>query len=211
MPKGSEELFNARREEIISACETLYRSMSFKDVTIKEIGSATSFTRTSIYNYFQTKEEIFLALLEREYDKWVAELTDLLNSHDALSAEELSSALARTLSHRELLLKIMSMNHYDMEENSRPDRLAEFKSSYRNLLQTVSRCLEKFLPRMTEKDRQDFLYVFFPFVYGIYPYADVAEKRYATIENAEEPFARLTVYELAYTCIKKLLISPTKS
>ena len=68
MPKGSEELTAARREEIINACEKLYRTMRFKEITIKEIGRETSFTRTSIYNYFETKEEIFLALLKREYD-----------------------------------------------------------------------------------------------------------------------------------------------
>ena len=60
MPKGSEELTNARKEEIIDACASLYETMGFKDVTIRDIGARTSFTRTSIYNYFQTKEEIFL-------------------------------------------------------------------------------------------------------------------------------------------------------
>ena len=54
MPKGSPELTNARKEEIINACEALYKTESFKDITIKEIGGITSFTRTSIYNYFQT-------------------------------------------------------------------------------------------------------------------------------------------------------------
>ena len=63
MPKGSEELTNARKEEIIDACAALYETVGFKDITIREIGERTSFTRTSIYNYFQTKEEIFLALL----------------------------------------------------------------------------------------------------------------------------------------------------
>lgn len=70
MPKGSKELTVSRKEEIITACEELYKTMSFKEITIKEIGNATSFTRTSIYNYFQTKEEIFLALLQREYERW---------------------------------------------------------------------------------------------------------------------------------------------
>lgn len=70
MPKGSKELTVSRKEEIITACEELYKAMSFKKITIKEIGNATSFTRTSIYNYFQTKEEIFLALLQREYERW---------------------------------------------------------------------------------------------------------------------------------------------
>lgn len=56
MPKGSEELTQARREEIIQSCASLYETMSFKDTTIKEIGAATSFTRTSIYNYFLTSQ-----------------------------------------------------------------------------------------------------------------------------------------------------------
>ena len=69
MPKGSEELTNARKDEIINACAALYETMSFREITLKEIGRQTSFTRTSIYNYFQTKEEIFLALMQREYEK----------------------------------------------------------------------------------------------------------------------------------------------
>ena len=67
MPKGSAELTNARKEEIIAACRELYENRSFKDITLKEIGQRTSFTRTSIYNYYETKEEIFLALLQKEY------------------------------------------------------------------------------------------------------------------------------------------------
>ena len=65
MPKGSPELTNARKEEIINACEKLYKTKSFKEITLKDISNETSFTRTSIYNYFHTKEEIFLAILKR--------------------------------------------------------------------------------------------------------------------------------------------------
>ena len=38
MPKGSETLTAARKEEIISACRKLYAVRSFKEITIKEIG-----------------------------------------------------------------------------------------------------------------------------------------------------------------------------
>ena len=65
MPKGSAKLTNSRREEIISACRKLYQTMSYREITIKEIAEETSFTRPSIYNYFETKEEIFLALFRR--------------------------------------------------------------------------------------------------------------------------------------------------
>lgn len=109
MPKGSKELTQARREEIINACEKLYQTMSFKDITIKEIGNVTSFTRTSIYNYFQTKEEIFLALFEKEYIRWNEELEDIRGEEDELSKEELSDRIAASLARREQLLKLLSI------------------------------------------------------------------------------------------------------
>ena len=34
MPARSEERTNARKEEIINACEMLYQTMNFKDITI---------------------------------------------------------------------------------------------------------------------------------------------------------------------------------
>lgn len=65
MPKVSAEHKSGRREEIINACSELYETMGFRDITLKEIGAYTSFSRPSIYNYFKTKEEIFLGLLTR--------------------------------------------------------------------------------------------------------------------------------------------------
>ena len=137
MPAGSIERTNARKEEIINACEKLYQTMSFKDITLKEIGKETSFSRTSIYNYFQTKEEIFLALLKREYDAWIWELCEAMESKETMTDDEIADVLARTLDNHRQLLKIMSMNHYDLEENSRMELLVEFKVSYGNAMKTV--------------------------------------------------------------------------
>lgn len=158
MPKGSEELTNARKEEIICACAALYQTMSFKEITMKEIGAATSFTRTSIYNYFQTKEEIFLALLQQEYERWITDLNEIAAAHEMLTEDELAGELAGSLERRALLLKLMSMNHYDMEENSRPERLMEFKVAYGNSIRALDRLLIKFRPEMDHEDRQQFLY-----------------------------------------------------
>ena len=201
MPKVSEEFLLARREEIIDACAELYRTMSFKDITIKEIGKITSFNRTSIYNYFNTKEEIFLALMQREYVLWVDELTKLVEEHETMSREELADALAMTLANRERLLKLLSMNHFDMEENSRTENLVEFKKAY----EAVKRCLEKFCPEMTEEDKQGFLYAYFPFVYGIYPYTFVTERQREAMEKAGVGFVYHSIYEISRNILRKLL------
>lgn len=205
MPKGSEELTAARKDEIITACAELYKTMSFKDITIKEIGSATSFTRTSIYNYFQTKEEIFLALLQREYERWIDSLKQIQAEHDRMTAEEFADALARSLEERTNLLKIMSMNHYDMEENSRMERLVEFKVIYGRSLAEVRNCLDKFFPEMSVRDKQDFIFSFFPFMFGIYPYTVVTEKQRDAMVQANVNYVYMSIYEITYTEVKKLL------
>lgn len=141
MPKGSPELTNERREEIISACEKLYQTMNFKDISIIEIGKITSFTRTSIYNYFNTKEEIFLAMLQKEYEKWIEELEKIISENKSLTKKDFADKIAKSLKNRGQLLKLMSMNHFDMEANSREENLTEFKKTYGKSLKAVERCL----------------------------------------------------------------------
>ena len=93
-----------QREEIINACEQLYRTMNFREITLKEIGSITSFSRSTIYNYFQTKEEIFLALL-----------------------------------------RLLSMNTYDMEANSRQELQAGVNYVYQTVYELTYDCLIRLL------------------------------------------------------------------
>ncbi len=205
MPKGSSELTNARKEEIVSACAKLYETMSFKDITIKEIGKETSITRTSIYNYFETKEEIFLALFQKEYELWVEGLNALIDENDRLDKDGAVSLFSRLLADRKVLLKLLSMNHYDMEENSKPENLTSFKKAYGASLDAVRRYFSKFFPDMEDEDLTRFIYAFFPFMFGIYPYTSVTEKQKKAMENAGIKFKTHSVYEIIYNCVKKLL------
>ena len=96
MPKGSPELTQVRHDEIVNACAKLYETMSFKEITIKEIANFTSFTRPSIYNYFQTKEEIFLALFKQEYEMWTKDVDELNPSGQGDARLEFSDQIAHT-------------------------------------------------------------------------------------------------------------------
>ena len=205
MVKGTPGFIAGRREEIINACEKLYQTMSFKEITLKEIGNAVPFSRPTIYNYFRTKEEIFLALYKREYDLWNEDLTSILEENETLSEDSLAGKIADSLARRGQLLKLLSMNNYDMEENSRPEFLTSFKSSYGKSLRLMRDLLEKFCPKMTGQELQNFVYIFFPFMFGIYPYTSVTEKQRAAMKEAEVDYMYQTVYELSYNCLMRLL------
>ena len=47
---------NERSIEIVMACRKLYRTMSYQEISLKEISCEISISRPSIYNYFVSKE-----------------------------------------------------------------------------------------------------------------------------------------------------------
>ena len=205
MRKVTSEQIARKREEIINACEQLYQTMSFREITLKEIGTITSFSRPTIYNYFETKEEIFLALFQREYDRWNEDLTAILNGNAELTKAELADQISASLAGREQLLKLLAMNNFDMEANSRQELLTAFKRSYGRSLQLMCMLVEKFCPEMRPADIQKFIYIFFPFMFGIYPYTSVTEKQREAMKEAGINYVYQTIYELTYSCLIRLL------
>ncbi len=205
MSRGSPQLTEARKEEILRACAELYETRGFKETTLKEIGAATTLTRTGIYLYFQTKEEIFLALLAKEYDSWVVEMQAVMAEQPILPRGDVAAVLARTLTDHPRLLRLLSMNLYEMEANSRPERLTDFKRSFGASLDTVERLIHQYLPEADDAWRQRFIYAFFPFIYGIYPYTSVTEKQEQAMRDAGIPYVYQSAYDLTFSFLNQLL------
>ena len=203
MIKGTPELIAGRREEIINACEKLYQTMSFKEITLKEIGNEVPFSRPTIYNYFQTKEEIFLALFEREYRTWTSELENI--GRKDVDAASLAEAIAKTLEKRALMLRLLSVNLYDMEENSRIERLVEFKKAYCASVDAFDLLLQKALPDQNEKERRETLVSAFEFIHGVYPYTHATEKQIEAMKEAGCRYEKKSIYELSLVGLKKIL------
>ena len=200
----SREIEIVRKEEIINACEELYKNTSFSEISIKLISEKTTFSRPSIYNYFKTKEEIFLALVTKEYYRWIEDLNKIYSISN-LSKVEFANELAHSLEKRIILLKLISVNMYEMEENSSLESVTEFKVSYGKSIEIVRKCLSKFFKEMDDKEIEKFIYTFFPFMIGIYPYAVVTDKKREAMEKANVYYEYYTLFEIASMGIKKML------
>ena len=193
-----------RKEEIIKACEELYKTTSFNEISIKLISKKTTFSRPSIYNYFNTKEEIFLALATKEYYKWIEDLNKIYNK-EKLSKDNFANELAHSLERRSNLLKLISVNMYEMEENSSVECVTEFKIAYGKSMDIVRNCLIKFFKDMNNKEVEKFIYTFFPFMIGIYPYAVVTDKKREAMKKANIHFKYYSLFEIVNMGIKKML------
>ena len=58
---------------------------------------------------------------------------------------------------------------------------------------------------MSEEDIRSFIYVFFPFMFGIYPYAAVTDKQKEAMKAAGVDFTYQSVYSITNRCLLRLL------
>ena len=105
-------------------------------------------------------------------------------------------AFAETLAGRRCMLKLLSMNLYDMEAGSRLESLVSFKRVYRDSLHAVGACLKAHFPRAGDEAVERFLYAFFPFLFGVYPYTEMTEKQKTAMKQAGVAYKEYTMSEL---------------
>lgn len=204
MPKISKEESLARRNEIIDACEELYRAESYHDITMTQVASKVSFGRANVYNYFQGKDEILLALLQREHELWAASLVRL-EERGPLADADLAEGLAQSVDERVQMLKLLAMNLYDIEQNSRLESLVEFKHTYGAAIQALRSLIATSKPQWDEARMDRFVFAFMPFLHGVYPYAFHSEKQLAAMKEAGITQPGLTIREMVRSMTLKLL------
>jgi len=201
----SSNIETKRKEEIVNACSKLYEEKSFKEITIKDIAEITSFSRPSIYYYFETKEEIFLEILKNEYLLWIDELDSIIKNNNTLSKNDFISMLSKSVENRSRLLKILAMNMYDIEDNTRLELLIEFKKVFKLSIDKNKELLSKYFSNMNEDSKEDFVFSFFEFMYGIYPYTYSTTKQKLAMDEANIKFKHKSIYELTYEFLYKTL------
>jgi AcrR family transcriptional regulator len=62
----------ARRQEIIAAARQVFASRGFEQATLDEIAELAEFGKGTLYNYFESKEALFLATFEDSFDRYQA-------------------------------------------------------------------------------------------------------------------------------------------
>ena len=75
------------------------------------------------------------------------------------------------------VVELVCLSAYDMDESSSLDRLTDMKIAYNRSICTVREFVKKYFPQITDEQLHEFIYLFFPFMFGIYPYAVVTDER----------------------------------
>ena len=71
MPKVSAEHKEARREQILAGAQRTFARYGYEGATVARLEEETGLSRGAIFNYFENKEALFVALVRRSSDRFV--------------------------------------------------------------------------------------------------------------------------------------------
>ncbi|OBH75878.1 TetR/AcrR family transcriptional regulator [Mycobacterium scrofulaceum] len=84
------------RDRILDAASKVFAAEGFAGATIDAIGQAAGFTKGAVYSNFESKDELFLALLDREFEQRGEQIAIALDRSDgdtAAAAREVSRSV----------------------------------------------------------------------------------------------------------------------
>jgi AcrR family transcriptional regulator len=83
------------RDRILDAASKVFAAEGFAGATIDAIGQAAGFTKGAVYSNFESKDELFLALLDREFERRGEQIATTLESGGDVPAA--AGALSRSV------------------------------------------------------------------------------------------------------------------
>ena len=82
MPKISDEAKTERREHVLAGARRCFAAFGYEGATVVRLEAETGLSRGAIFNWFPTKEELFLELAARDNARLAATWAD--EGHEAL-------------------------------------------------------------------------------------------------------------------------------
>ncbi|MCA9648377.1 MAG: TetR family transcriptional regulator [Myxococcales bacterium] len=120
----------ARRRAILTVAARLLGRKQYHRITMAEVARRCHLAKGTLYLYFRSKEELFLAALEDELAQWfdaLGEQLAALASGSADAPERFAATVARSLVERETLTDLLPLLHTVLEQNIDEDTAAAFK------------------------------------------------------------------------------------
>jgi AcrR family transcriptional regulator len=140
----SDDERESRRQVVLAAAHRLYRERGTLP-PVADIASAAGLAKGTVYLYFRTKEEIFVALLEDAFARMFAALDPLLDSLPRGSpavADAFAAGFGRLIAGSGDLLPLAALTNAILEQNLPVEPMRRFKTALANGLATAGTRLE---------------------------------------------------------------------
>lgn len=164
-----------RRAAILDAGWKLFIDEKFSDISMSWVAREAGLAKGTLYLYFETKEELFLALLTEKMELFFQELNkDLLAMGEGVTVGEMSRFTGRFFAQRLHLSRLMAISHSLLEHNTRDEAIIAFKQmTGTNVVQTGS-IMERALSFLKSGEGAKLVLDVYTIVLGVQQVADPA-------------------------------------
>ncbi len=156
-----------RIKEIQEAAAEVFRRESFEKVTMQMIASEAGFTRSNLYRYFKTREEIFLAIFTGDAETWLDDLTKEFTG--PMPLEDFVQLWTEVLCRQKRFLELSPLLAPTLEKNSSEEIYLQTKVKMNELISRALPILSQILPDFTEQQLMDFFLVHQSLAAGLRP------------------------------------------
>jgi AcrR family transcriptional regulator len=176
------EQVRARRATILEAARSMLQQRPVADISLRELSGAVGLAKSNVLRYFDSREAIFLEVLDDAWTSWLDALepelsraTDHASRADFRREATIGNTIATSLAHQPLLCELISTMAGVLERNISVDFARSFK--YRAAAHTdrLARIVREELPHLGEAAAAHFAGAVFIIVAGLWPYARPTE------------------------------------
>lgn len=133
----SPERKQERMSDIMRAADSLFSELPYHKVTMGAIAEVLGRSRSNLYKYGSTVEEVFLALHHQKNEAWINELAAEL-ADAPMDPAEFACIWARTTERHSSFLRYQEILTSIIESNVTFDRLVEFKRGFTEIFPPIA-------------------------------------------------------------------------
>lgn len=195
-----------RRQDILAAGLRCLEDERFQALTMARIAEEAGVAKGTVYLYFGTKEELFLALLEDMLLAWFEALDDSLGaSREPLGAEGLAGLVTRSLEDLPHLPRLLGILHGVLEQNVDYLSALRFREFWATRLQRTGRYLEHRVPALREGQGPGLLLKVHALVLGLWQLSDASPVLEEVLAAPGLQVFRLSFSELLFQSLLDLI------
>lgn len=138
-----------RKEAICQAAFLLFKQNGYDKVSFNNIAAEAGFTKSNMYRYFSSREEIFLNIFSELFERWLDDCCKRLRALEqgAEPSQYADIYVQSLLAHRQFL-DLTPILFTSLESNSSYEQLVEFKRLAKGLLFKLAMEIGRIYPEM---------------------------------------------------------------
>lgn len=175
----------ARRAAILETAAQLLGRHPYASITMADVASGCGLAKGTLYLYFKSKEELFLAALEQELTQWFEAFGGELRRRGSMDAVSFGRLAASSLAARERLTDLLPILHAVLEHNIEPGTALGLKRMLRDRLDAGGTVLESSLDGLAPGDGRRLLLRVHALVVGLRQMADPSPTVASVLEREE--------------------------